>query len=206
MLTRLTVMDHPRYGSLASSFPLLLNTLEAGAAAIRHASTHGCLWPWRGFIRRTHSRSQSSTGSSVSHASMRCSSFSDTRPRPGLVVSMVRLAEDGFRARTRVADAGVLTCDDRKHHGDDQRRDASQRRSHRTVSLPSAVTVHDRLRPSRRKPPQPPPQRYGRRSRGDDEPRPSIVIPHERVVDLPARRTRPVRIPGRPRSQPLPLW
>ena len=53
-------------------------------------------------------------------------------------------------------------------------------------------------------------QWYGRRSHGDDEPRPRAVISHERVVCLPARRTRPVGLPGRPPSQPLPpaenLW
>ena len=43
---------------------------------------------------------------------------------------------NGFRARTRVAEVGILTCDDRRHHGDDQSRHARQRWAHRT-GIPS---------------------------------------------------------------------
>jgi hypothetical protein len=52
--------------------------------------------------------------------------------------------------------------------------------------------------------PSPPPSGDGRRSRGDQEPRPWLPLPHERGVVPPACRTRPVRPLARPPSQPLP--
>jgi hypothetical protein len=60
-------------------------------------------------------------------------------------------------------------------------------------------------RPLSRRPPHLPTPAVRAPLSVDDEPRPRILIPYERVVGLPARREQPVRLPGRPPSQALPL-